>query len=82
MGDKKSVRQFQHRFVMEEYLGRELLPKENIHHRNGDRAQNNIENLEIWITPQPKGIRIPDAVEWAKKTLALYEPSALSAKLD
>jgi hypothetical protein len=64
---------FEHILVVEELLGRNLKDGESIHHRNGVRDDSRPENLELWTRPQPSGIRVSDAIEWARAILDRYE---------
>lgn len=62
----------EHRLVMSNYISRPLLDHENVHHKNGNRLDNNLTNLELWSVNQPSGQRIQDKVQWAKEIIKLY----------
>lgn len=68
----QGVRTYEHVAVMEKKLGRRLQKGENVHHLNGQRSDNRVENLELWSTSQPSGQRVLDKVAWAKEILRMY----------
>jgi hypothetical protein len=79
---RDGVRIGEHRVVMEEDRGRPLWPWENVHHKNGMRADNRIENLEIWVKVQPSGQRLEDVIAFVVEHYPAEVRQALAAKED
>jgi HNH endonuclease len=70
----------EHRYVMEQVLGRPLYPFETPHHKNGRRADNRPENLELWVKPQPAGQRVEDLVAFVVEHYPSEVRKALAAR--
>lgn len=77
-GKRGAYRPPQHRAVMEELIGRKLLPGETVHHKNGVRSDNRPENLELWSSRHGKGQRVGDRIRDAKTFLAEHRETSVT----
>lgn len=73
---------YEHTFVMSNFIGRPLVPGESVHHKNGDKHDNRLDNLELWCKQQPAGQRVEDQIDWAISILNRYKPELLVESID
>ena len=60
---------------MEQHLGRSLYENETVHHKNGVRDDNRIDNLELKVGAHSQGITIEDALNYADEIISRYRPN-------
>ena len=62
----------EHILIMSAFLNRPLTKGETIHHKNGIRHDNRIENLELRSSSHPSGQSVSDMVEFCTQYLQKY----------
>lgn len=62
----------EHIKIMSDYIGRPLRKGETVHHKNGIRDNNEIQNLELWSGNHPRGSRVSDLIDFANEVISKY----------
>lgn len=65
---------FEHQAVMSHHLNRSLYVGESVHHINGLKTDNRLENLELKTRFHGSGQSIEDMLSWAREIIRRYGP--------
>lgn len=68
----RTGRMLEHVYIMSIHLNRPLMDHETVHHINGIRDDNRIENLELWVKNQTPGQRLEEKIEYCINFLKKY----------
>lgn len=55
----------EHIYIMSTFLGRPMKKGETVHHKNGIRSDNRLENLELWTSRHPSGVNYEHKIKSA-----------------
>jgi len=59
----------EHRYIMEQHIGRYLNDFEVVHHKNGNKLDNTIENLELMTNKEHKRLHLKDSIHKLRYSL-------------